>query len=89
MNVNTPENVKKIGDDFFTIITEWFNEIGIEKPTRDQILNANDYHDANMAMHEAFLKSGLDPSTDGNLNDDNYIELWNSAFNHAAERASS
>lgn len=68
-----------LGKAFKIIITDWFNEI--EKvATKERILNANDYFDANVAMLEAMDKCNI--SYDFSC--ENCTKLINEAWNIAA-----
>lgn len=45
------------------------------------ICDSHDFCDANMALHAAFMRHGIDPADEGEL--ERWIDLWNSAWNIA------
>lgn len=64
---------------------DWFNR----KITKQEVLDANDYYDANMAMNEAFINCGREAldETEGFGMSQISIKLWNDAWERAATLA--
>jgi len=81
--------VKILGKAFAAVLKEWLTDEQFQEmkdwngQNRDNPCCAShDYCDANIAMHEAFLKTGIAKTEDEIFNN---ITLWNGAWAHARQ----
>jgi len=92
--VKSPEVVETLAKEFSKLIFEY---IGKDKLLRvvelnkteenDTTCHSHDFCDANVFIADAFKIYGIDPENDFGefLQDDNCIDIWNSAWNLAKE----
>jgi hypothetical protein len=52
--------------------------------TYPNICHSHDFCDANMFLHEVFMKHGMDPADEGRM--DRWGELWNRTWNLAKSK---
>ena len=92
MTIHTPENVEAVAVEFTRLLAEelphaeWVEMLrrnATEPAYQNGACASHDFLDANELMAEAM--PGPQPSEDGGPPEDEWIDLWNAAWNRARE----